>query len=86
MDIEFLKSYDIVVDPACTHTVDELSSYSWKVDPKTDDILPVLEDKNNHVIDALRYAVEGIRKAPAMKINPQMANAMKTAHRRPSYV
>jgi len=62
--IEFLKSYDIVVHPRCLHTIDELTSYSFKVDPKTDEILPVLDDKNNHVIDALRYACEGLRRAP----------------------
>lgn len=60
--IEFLKSYDIVVHPRCRHTSDELTFYSWKVDPQTGDVLPVLADKHNHVIDALRYAVEGLRR------------------------
>ncbi|MEJ8308591.1 PBSX family phage terminase large subunit [Agrobacterium larrymoorei] len=59
--IEFLKSYDIVVHPRCKHMVDELTLYSWKTDPVTDEVLPLLNDKNNHVIDALRYAVEGLR-------------------------
>lgn len=59
--IEFLKSYDIVVHPRCKHMIDELTLYSWKTDPVTDEVLPVLNDKNNHVIDALRYAVEGLR-------------------------
>ena len=35
--------------------------YSYKTDALTGTILPILEDKNNHVIDALRYACEGIR-------------------------
>jgi phage terminase large subunit len=60
--IEFLKNYDIVVHPRCKHTADELAMYSWKVDKKTGDILPVLEDKHNHVIDALRYSVENLRR------------------------
>lgn len=60
--IEFLQSYDIVVHPRCKHTVDELSFYSYKIDRRTDEVLPVLEDKDNHVIDALRYAVEGLRR------------------------
>ena len=58
--IEFLQNYDIVVHPRCKHTIDELSFYSFKTDPLTGKILPILADKNNHVIDALRYAVEGI--------------------------
>jgi phage terminase large subunit len=56
--IEWLKSYDIVVHPRCTHTIDELSLYSYKTDTTTGAVLPVLEDKKNHVIDALRYALD----------------------------
>lgn len=59
--VEFLKSFDIVVHPRCTETIRELTTYSYKTDPLTDRILPVLEDKNNHIMDALRYACEGIR-------------------------
>lgn len=61
--IEFLKSYDIVVHPRCKHTLQELTLYSWKTDPLTGEILPVLADKDNHLIDALRYAVEALRRA-----------------------
>lgn len=61
--IEFLKSYDIVVHPRCRHTIDELTLYAWKTDPLTGEVLPVLEDKKNHVIDALRYAVEELRRS-----------------------
>lgn len=61
--IEWLKSFEIIVHPRCKHTIDELSLYSYKVDKKTEQVLPVLEDKENHVIDALRYACEGLRRA-----------------------
>jgi len=61
--IEFLKSYDIVIHPRCKHLIDEMTLYSYKIDKLTSQILPILEDKNNHVIDALRYALEGMRKA-----------------------
>jgi phage terminase large subunit len=57
--IEFLKSYDIVVHPRCRHTIDELTLYRYKVDRQTGEILPILEDKKNHVIDSLRYGHEG---------------------------
>lgn len=65
--IEWLKSYDIVVHPRCKHTIDELTHYSYKVDPLTNAILPQLEDKHNHVIDALRYACEGVRRTAKNK-------------------
>ncbi len=61
--VEWLKSFDIIVHPRCKHTIDELTMYSYKTDPDTDKILPILEDKKNHVIDALRYACEGARRA-----------------------
>lgn len=57
----FLQGYDIVVHPRCQHTIDELTLYSYKVDRLTDKVLPILEDKKNHVIDSLRYALEGVR-------------------------
>jgi phage terminase large subunit len=60
--ISWLQSHDIIVHPRCTHTIDELTHYSYKVDPLTDKVLPVLSDKDNHVIDALRYACEGARR------------------------
>lgn len=65
--IEFLKNYDIVVHPRCLHTIDELTLYSYKTDPLTGKILPLLEDKKNHVIDALRYACEGVRRTISAK-------------------
>ena len=61
--IEFLKSFDIVVHPRCQHVIDELTMYSYKIDDLTGKVLPVLADKNNHTIDSLRYACEGVRKA-----------------------
>ena len=65
--VEWLKSFDIVVHPRCIHTIDELISYSYEVDPHTKKVLPILQGKKNHVIDALRYACEGIRRATANK-------------------
>ena len=69
--VEFLKSYDIVVHPRCQHVIDELSLYSYKVDKLTDAVLPQLDDKSNHTIDALRYACEGARRAG--KATPESA-------------
>lgn len=61
--IEFLKTYDIVVHPRCTHVIDELASYSYEVDKQTDEVLPVLADDKNHTIDSLRYAIESVRRS-----------------------
>jgi phage terminase large subunit len=77
--IEFLKNYDIVVHPRCLHTIDELTLYSYKTDPLTGKILPVLEDKKNHVIDALRYACEGVRRTISAK--PSDIKPLQTINR-----
>lgn len=60
--VSFLQGMDIVVHPRCVNTKKELETYAYKTDPRTDEILPVVEDKNNHLIDALRYATEGLHR------------------------
>lgn len=70
--IEFLKSYDIVVHSRCQHLIDELTLYSHKVDSLTGQVTSALEDKDNNMIDALRYAVEGARRA--LKAMPKVVN------------
>jgi phage terminase large subunit len=70
--VEFLKSFDIVVHPRCQHLIDELTLYSFKTDPLTGKVLPVLDDKDNHVIDALRYACEGARRAGRARPRPEL--------------
>jgi phage terminase large subunit len=61
--VEFLRSFDIVVHPRCIRTIAELNAYSYETDPLTGVVLPKLKDKDNHVIDAIRYACEGARRA-----------------------
>jgi phage terminase large subunit len=60
--IEFLKSFDIVIHPRCTHTIDEFNHYSYKLDKQTGDILPDVVDAHNHCIDAIRYSLDGLIK------------------------
>lgn len=67
--VEFLRTHDIYVHPRCRHLIDELIHYSWAVDRVTGVILPKLADANNHVIDAMRYALEGVRRARSGSID-----------------
>ena len=56
--IAFLRSFrKIVIHERCKHTAYEFQSYSYKVDTRTEEILPKVIDKDNHCIDALRYAL-----------------------------
>jgi phage terminase large subunit len=77
--IEFLKSYDIIVHPRCKHVERELLHYKYKEDALTGKILPVFEDKDNHLIDALRYACEAVRRTSQNK--PAPARMVKTVNR-----
>lgn len=78
--ISWLQSFEIIVHPRCTHTIDELTHYSYKIDALTDAVLPQLADKDNHVIDALRYACEGARRAQSVQ-KQQPVTVMPIAHR-----
>lgn len=61
--VAFLKSIEIVVHPDCKHVINELLYYSYEQDRLTLKVLPKLKDKNNHMIDAIRYALEDHRKS-----------------------
>jgi phage terminase large subunit len=74
--IEFMRSFrEIVIHPRCKETHKEFRLYSYKTDRKSGDILPVIEDANNHYIDAIRYALGGMIRQetrpgkPAMRMN-----------------
>jgi phage terminase large subunit len=61
--IAFIRSFKgIVIHSRCQHTADEFKLYSYKEDKLTGDVLPILEDRNNHAIDSIRYALEQVMK------------------------
>jgi phage terminase large subunit len=56
--IEYLKGFKIInIHPRCRNLIDEMGLYSNKTDRLTNEILPIIVDKYNHYIDALRYAL-----------------------------
>ena len=55
--IDWLQRQTIIVDISCQNMKNELGMYKWKED-RDGNILPVPVDKNNHLLDALRYAYE----------------------------
>jgi len=60
--ISKLRSFDIVINPACDHTIEEARLWKYKRDRLTGDVLPKLVDANNHCWDAIRYAIEPLIK------------------------
>jgi phage terminase large subunit len=71
--VEFLQSFEIVVHPRCVNVIREMTNYSFKVHKDTQEVLSILEDKDNHTIDAIRYACEAARRATKPK--PQQRSA-----------
>lgn len=67
---EHLRSYEqIIIHPRCKHVADEARLWSYKTDRLTGDVLPVLLDKNDHTMDALRYALNPlIKRRTATKV------------------
>jgi len=59
--VQFLQNYTIIIHESLKDVINEFSTYKYKVDKHTDTVLPILEDENNHFIDALRYATEKVR-------------------------
>jgi phage terminase large subunit len=61
--IEHMKSFGtIYIHPRCVHTIEEFVEYSYKIDRLSGDVLGDIVDKYNHYIDAIRYALEGVKK------------------------
>lgn len=66
--IAYLKSFDkIIIHPRCKHTAEEFRLYSYKVDKTTNEVLPIIVDKWNHVIDGIRYALSDYITTPGME-------------------
>lgn len=61
--IMFIRSFEmVVIHPRCKHTAEEARLYSHKVDRRSNEILPDILDANNHMWDAVRYALEPLIK------------------------
>lgn len=75
--IEHMRSYKrIIIHSDCVETQSEFRLYAYKIHKQTGDILPDIVDKHNHYIDAIRYAL-----APLIKAPPGVGVFAKSRHR-----
>lgn len=67
--IKWLQGHKIIVDNSCIETIKELSTYKYKED-KDGNVIAKPVDQNNHILDALRYALESemVQNKPTMKL------------------
>lgn len=65
--VAYLKSFEkIVIHPRCKHAAEEFKLYSYKIDKVTNEVLPVIVGKWDHVIDAVRYSLDGYITKPGL--------------------
>ncbi len=55
--LQWLQGHEIIVDVHCQHVKNELQLYQYRKD-KDGNAMRVPEDRNNHLIDAIRYSLE----------------------------
>ncbi|MDA1658814.1 PBSX family phage terminase large subunit [Bacillus cereus group sp. TH153LC] len=58
--IQFIQQFKMVIHPSCTAIVEELENYTYEKDRKTNEYINKPIDKFNHILDALRYALEDV--------------------------
>ncbi len=57
--IQRIQDYEIIIHPKCVNFLTEISTYQWAKD-KFDNPTGKPEDDNNHLMDAMRYAMEDV--------------------------
>ena len=53
-----LQEYRMIVHPRCVHTAAELAAYCWENGAREGTFINRPADRDNHLMDALRYAME----------------------------
>lgn len=56
--IDFIQGYRIIIHPKCVNFLTEIGSYVWDTDKKTGEKINRPIDDFNHLMDAMRYALE----------------------------
>ena len=55
--IQFIQDFEIIIHPRCVNFLTEISNYTWDEDKFGNKINKPIDDFN-HLMDAMRYAVE----------------------------
>jgi len=58
--IDGIQDYQIIVHPRCVNFLTEIGNYTWDEDKKTGKKINKPIDDFNHLMDAMRYAMEDI--------------------------
>lgn len=70
--IDKIKSFkEVIIHPSCFSVIEEFKLYSYVTNKMTGELTPVPEDKHNHWIDALRYALEDFGKSNKITLSDE---------------
>ena len=58
--IQNIQNYKIIIHPRCVNFITEISNYTWDKDKNTGKAINKPIDDFNHLLDAMRYAMEQI--------------------------
>lgn len=64
--IQYLQDFEIIVKPRCVNFLTEIENYVWDTDKAGQQINKPVDDFN-HLMDAMRYAVEQFRRGGRLK-------------------
>lgn len=59
--IDFIQDFEIIIHPKCVNFLTEISNYTWDVDKFGKKLNKPIDDFN-HLMDAMRYALEPLHK------------------------
>jgi len=60
--IQKIQQYQLIIHPSCINFITEIRNYSWKKNKATGEYINEPIDKYNHILDALRYAIQSLKK------------------------
>ena len=63
--IDYIQDFHIIIHPRCVNFLTEIGNYTWDVDSKTGKKINRPIDDFNHLMDAMRYALEDFSKGDA---------------------
>ena len=66
--IQYIQDYKIIIHPRCVNFITEISNYMWDKD-KFDNMVNKPVDDFNHLMDAMRYALEDYTKGPTFSFD-----------------
>lgn len=66
--VQYIQDYKIIIHPRCVNFITEISNYMWDKD-KFDNPVNKPVDDFNHLMDAMRYALESYLKGPTFSFD-----------------